>query len=1219
MRKILKCFVVLALLSFVTERANAQYWILPKATNGTSTAWSYLEASLDDGLSAGYESATFDYSSWAIGQSGFGINTDKKDWYGTIYSGAQGLWIRKKVTLDVQDLSSLKFELIYDEDPVIYINGTEVYRTTGWHDGSYKDITATINKTTLNLQGDNEIAIHFVPGGGGSCLDFSIYCTEEPPTLEAYITDAKASLATITPADHHDNDPARNRSFLLGNERTSVDGLATCKDHLANLQAALDVIEAAHAAGKTKSQVPDELAALAAAKAVVDAKSNPLVDGYYYLVAEYDNGTDGIPGGFVIGSNENGIAKVEYNATNPMQMFKVEYDAVNGKVYLQNVATEKWLGVVDGSAWKQSDTKVALNVMSGKNHNWYWGSPKNDAARSCSFILSNDEGKGISSSNCGVANDVTNTSAQAWFISWAFRPADEAYNAYMAEKDFNDLMAAADEALTTVTPANHHDNTGTRSFLLGNEKTSIDGLATSKDAKDALQAARDAVYNGYRTDGKTLDQLSTEIATLNAAITTVNAKSNPLVDGYYYIVAEVDADANGVPGGWVMRKSGNHNKIGRAHYNSNDIKQIFKVTYDQANGKIILQNVASGLYVGVVDGSQWYFTSEATTMNVKTGSPFYWVHSAETTKAARSCSFVLYNDNNKCIDNAVENSTTYGDASNEGTWGWRISWAFRPADAYLAKGPLKMTLDKLADAYTTIEGSDNPGEYAAAGVEAFKALYASDVTAYNGGENTLTIEEQLTMANALDAAYESAISTTNLLTDGYYRVISAYPTSGNKLALYIDTNGTIGWKQYDATNALQFVFKLTDQAVSWGNDSGTTSYAYSMQNLYSGKYVGSGVWTESDKDGMNKDATSTDDPYNIAITQTNVKPQFILQPRRINDSGFAQGLTVQGDLSSGSGTVRQTVWCGSVLAGDLNGCWKFEKVEPFSIPEDGSAVIYADDDVTLADITEALEGQTYSSIDLSGVTLDPSVTAADIASLQTGNMLVVVPSTSGITGTNIVNNGVCESLVLTDGNTLTVPTTFTATNATYTRPMTNQWGTVCLPYAVSSTAALKYYNITGVENGALVVSELATLPAGTPALVCKLTGDGITATATNAPISATINNTTGSVTMYGVFEQTQVNDASAYYIKDNKFWKCNNYFNCGAFRAYFTISGSTSPFFSILIGDDDPTAIGSATTDTDAANAAGIYGVDGKKYSTLQPGINIIKMSNGKTQKIIKK
>ncbi|MBP5731948.1 MAG: leucine-rich repeat domain-containing protein, partial [Bacteroidaceae bacterium] len=249
------------------------------------------------------------------------------------------------------------------------------------------------------------------------------------------IAAANEALAVPTPANHHDNDPARDRSFLLGNEKTSVDGLATSKDAHDALQAAYDDVVAAHAAGQSEADAPAVYQALRDAMAIVNAKSNPLVDGYYYLIAEYDANTDGVPGGFVIEATADGIAKVEYDATNPKQMFKVEYDATNGKVYLQNVATQKWLGVVDGSAWKQSDTKVALNIMSGKDHYWYWGSPKNDAARSCSFILYDDDANGIYSANCGVTSNVTNTGSYAWVISWAFRPADEGYNQYQKDEE----------------------------------------------------------------------------------------------------------------------------------------------------------------------------------------------------------------------------------------------------------------------------------------------------------------------------------------------------------------------------------------------------------------------------------------------------------------------------------------------------------------------------------------------------------------------------------------------------------------------------------------------------------------------------------------------------------------------------------------------------------------------------------------------------------------
>ena len=105
--------------------------------------------------------------------------------------------------------------------------------------------------------------------------------------------------------------------------------------------------------------------------------------------------------------------------------------------------------------------------------------------------------------------------------------------------------------------------------------------------------------------------------------------------------------------------------------------------------------------------------------------------------------------------------------------------------------------------------------------------------------------------------------------------------------------------------------------------------------------------------------------------------------------------------------------------------------------------------------------------------------------------------------------------------------------------------------------------------------------------------------------------------MYGVFERTKVEDPNAYYIKDNKFWQCNNYFFCGAFRAYFTASGAGSNSFSIVTDNDDPTAIASVEAGNDAAVA--IYSTDGTRLGTLRSGINIVKQANGKTRKVFVK
>ena len=779
-------------------------------------------------------------------------------------------------------------------------------------------------------------------------------------------------------------DAEKYRTNLQGTERGTITITAANKAALqAQIAAAQELINSGTA---TATQLDEAYNNLKAVKDICDA-GDPIVDGYYYIVAAFD----GLPLSYKTVDSADYAYKTNWSdpstSLDMASVFKVTKTGDNAFT-IQNMKTGKYLGAYNTVHNPSDKGSFALQTESYTTYVLPWRSSHNsgtsygevtDAIDFCLFseaALEHEYSGRWTGNGWNIHSDLGDIVAHAW----RFLPVDDAYNAYLAEKDFNDLIAAADEALTTPTPADHHDNGGEHSFLLGNEKTSIDGLATSKDAKDALQVARDAVYNGYKTDGKTLAQLSAEIATLNAAMATVNAKSNPLVDGYYYIVAEVNNNTAGVPGGWVMRYSGNNKKVGKAHYDANDTKQFFKVTYDEANGKITLQNVASGLYVGVVDGNQWYFTSEATTLNVKTGSPFNWYHSAETTRAARSCSFVLYNDNNKCIYNSAENSTTYGDASNNGTYGWLISWAFRPvADELIPTTPVILNIN-------------------------------------NG------------------------VATSNV-----------------------------------------------------------------------------------------------DEPFTAAQIQA----------------------------------------------------------------------CLANDDYE------------YTAIDLSGITLASGVSAADIVALQTGNILVYLPTSATFTGTNMVKDGVCSQLILTDGYPFTAPTPFTATSATYDRTMTNEWGTICLPYAVSSDANTEYYDITAIENNTLVVTKVDNLAAGTPALVHKVSGDAITSTATNVPVTATIVAPGGSVQMTGVYEKTKVEDANAYYIKDNKFWQCNNNFYCGAFRAYFTTSSAPSSAFDILITDDDPTAIASAANEGVAAIA--IYSVDGKKLATLQKGVNIVKLANGKTQKVVVK
>ncbi|MBR1916234.1 MAG: leucine-rich repeat protein, partial [Bacteroidaceae bacterium] len=638
---------------------------------------------------------------------------------------------------------------------------------------------------------------------------------EDMFALHMLVEAAEESLNTITPKDHHDNKASLNRSFLLGNERTSIDGLATSTEHLAELQTAYDAAVAALAEGKEKKDVPDIYNALAAAKAKVDAKSNPLVDGYYHLIAEYDYQTDGVPGGFVIEADGDGIKKIAYNANEPKQMFKVEYDAANGKVYLQNVANGKYLGVVDGSAWKFSDDRISLNVMTGNDHNWYWGDDQTVAARSCSFILSDEAGKGISSANCGVRNDVTNTSTEAWFESWAFRPADEYY-----------------------------------------------------------------------------------------------------------------------------------------------------------------------------------------------------------------------------------------------------------AD-YIANGPLKTAIENFADTYANLEYGTNPGEYAQAGVEAFQNLYASDVTAYNGGNNTLTIAEQQAMADALSAAYQTAINTRIPLTDGYYVIKSAASAFGdNEYAMYIDDNAKVAWKAYDAAAPGEFIFQLTDQNATVTPD-GVTYEVFSYYNVAQKKYIG-----QCSTQMANEDASTSDEVWGACAQVLTPAGQFTIQPMW-NPTTVSFCLTVD-NTSNTSGIVRTSGWYGGYSGGNNNGSWKFEKVdlEAVTIGETGYSTFVSDKalviptGVTAYGVT-GIDGTEVELTQLSGSVLaanEPVILAGEagtsyflLASDDTGSSIAGnLLEGTGTTGKSIGEN---EAYVLYNNEGTAV---FRIAGA-----MTLPAYKAYLPAAVVGGAGAKEYTLgglTGINN-----------------------------------------------------------------------------------------------------------------------------------------------------------
>lgn len=199
---------------------------------------------------------------------------------------------------------------------------------------------------------------------------------------------------------------------------------------------------------------------------------------------------------------------------------------------------------------------------------------------------------------------------------------------------------------------------------------------------------------------------------------------------------------------------------------------------------------------------------------------------------------------------------------------------------------------------------------------------------------------------------------------------------------------------------------------------------------------------------------------------------------------------------------------------------------------------------------------------------------------------------------NADNGGTCANLVITDGTALVNTRAFTATAATYSRSMgtTTIWGTLLLPYPLTSDDNVQYYTLTNVtgassEDDTMGFTPASEVPANTPVVFKKLTEDATSitmpgsgdVTTTDAAQGATSVNAdkVSDWTMEGVYAQkvlteAEIAEGTSYYVAQNKFWKATatSGLTINPFRAYFHGPASSAvKSFRIMIFDDEATRI----------------------------------------------
>ena len=222
-----------------------------------------------------------------------------------------------------------------------------------------------------------------------------------------------------------------------------------------------------------------------------------------------------------------------------------------------------------------------------------------------------------------------------------------------------------------------------------------------------------------------------------------------------------------------------------------------------------------------------------------------------------------------------------------------------------------------------------------------------------------------------------------------------------------------------------------------------------------------------------------------------------------------------------------------------------------------------------------------------------------------------------------------KTVSLSDDSYISDQASGTVNEISYTRQMSNDWGTLVLPYPLTLTGNEPYrlYAIDNMTGEELVLKQLeGTVAAGTPCVVKRNGSEAeLTFGANKAALNMAIDGKpVGDMTFRGTYWTKEVN--SGYVISKNSFWNVEELkgstsvkgVKVNPFRAWLDGTSAKAPARLSMRIDDNTTGINAAEV-LDALNdaEAEYYDLSGKRLDEPQRGVNIVRMKSGKTKKII--
>jgi len=144
--------------------------------------------------------------------------------------------------------------------------------------------------------------------------------------------------------------------------------------------------------------------------------------------------------------------------------------------------------------------------------------------------------------------------------------------------------------------------------------------------------------------------------------------------------------------------------------------------------------------------------------------------------------------------------------------------------------------------------------------------------------------------------------------------------------------------------------------------------------------------------------------------------------------------------------------------------------------------------------------------------------------------------------------------------------TFGTGNPKYVREISSQWGTLLMPFALTSDSNIQYYAIERFGSDyTLLLKAVESVEPNVPCFfkvpegIDKIEVSDASANA-SAPASEMVSMTSGSpsVTLIGAYQQKTIPAGDNYYLAQNQLWSAEAPFTLPAYRAYFNYNAAAT-------------------------------------------------------------